>query len=229
MKKFMVMVALAAVVFNACGRDDSYSSSSYEQPVQEVQYEAEYKETEYKETEKVVKKSGTWMPDPASALGCSAEYYGTNTENNGVTYDFYIYDLTMTVEQMDHFAVVYGEALRDMGFKLERFNVEGARMAYRYSKNGETPAELVVFAAGSNGDAEDWRVVLSVPENMEFHAGQGAPGIVNGNTQCDGCHGTGNCGGCGGTGRVNYGAGYEECVNCDGDRICNICDGEGSY
>ena len=116
MKKFMVMVALAAVVFNACGRDDSYSSSSYEQPVQEVQYEAEYKETEYKETEKVVKKSGTWMPDPASALGCSAEYYGTNTENNGVTYDFYIYDLTMTVEQMDHFAVVYGEALRDMGF-----------------------------------------------------------------------------------------------------------------
>ena len=234
MKKFMVMVALAAVVFNACGRDDSYSSSSYEQPVQEVQYEAEYKETEYKETEKVVKKSGTWMPDPASALGCSAEYYGTNTENNGVTYDFYIYDLTMTVEQMDHFAVVYGEALRDMGFKLERFNVEGARMAYRYSKNGETPAELVVFAASdfeslSQGGAGGWRVVLAVPENMEFHAGQGAPGIVNGNSLCVGCNGTGYCEGCGGTGRVNYGAGYEECVNCDGDRICNICDGEGSY
>ena len=229
MKKAIVMVALAAMIFNRFGSDDNYSSSSYEQPVQEVTYEAAYEET--KES---AKKSGTWMPDPGPAMGCRAEYYGENTENNGVTYDFYIYDLKMTVDQMSHFAVVYSEALKDMGFKMERYNVENAQMAYRYSKNSETPAELAVFAASDfeslfQGGAGGWRVVLAVPENMEFHAGQGAPGIVNGNSLCDGCHGTGNCGGCGGTGRANYGDGYEECVVCDGGRICNICDGEGSY
>ena len=237
MKKAIVMVALAAMIFNRFGSDDNYSSSSYEQPVQEVQYEEPYeaKEAYYEEEQKVhYTEKRTWMPDPGPAMGCDAEYYGENTESNGVTYDFYIYDLEMTVDQMSHFVVVYSEALKDMGFKMERYNVEGAQMAYRYSKNSETPAELAVFAASDfeslfQGGAGGWRVVLAVPENMEFHAGQGAPGIVNGNSLCLGCNGTGYCEGCGGTGRVNYGDGYEECVVCDGDRICNICDGEGSY
>ena len=150
MKKFMVMAVLAAVVFNRFGGNDDYTSSSYEQPVQEVQYEEQYEaqETYYKEEQQVqYSEKRTWLPDPGPAMGCNAEYYGENTESNGVTYDFYVYDLKMTVDQMSHFVVVYSEALKDMGFKMERYNVENAQMAYRYSKNGETSAELAVFAA----------------------------------------------------------------------------------
>ncbi|MBQ2412735.1 MAG: hypothetical protein II313_04840, partial [Anaerotignum sp.] len=103
MKKAIVMVALAAMIFNRFGSDDNYSSSSYEQPVQEVQYEEPYeaKEAYYEEEQKVhYTEKRTWMPDPGPAMGCDAEYYGENTESNGVTYDFYIYDLEMTVDQM---------------------------------------------------------------------------------------------------------------------------------
>ena len=46
MKKAIVMVALAAMIFNRFGSDDNYSSSSYEQPVQEVQYEEPYEAKE---------------------------------------------------------------------------------------------------------------------------------------------------------------------------------------
>ena len=174
------------------------------------------------------------FPDPSNALGVSGEYVLTNTEDNGVTYDFYKYELDANYEQIAHFIVVYTEALKNIGFEAKSVKNGTALWYEKYSYNGGTAAELGIFSGGTfeeitGGEQCPWRIVISVPENMVFHSGRGTPGIRNGNTICVGCNGTGHCVGCLGNGRANYGSGYEDCIICGGSGICNICDGEGSY
>lgn len=178
----------------------------------------------------------TWYPDPCAALGGSGKFYMTQTESNGVTYDYYTYEFSATYEQVAHFIVVYTEAMKDLGFKATHSSLKEANsMWYElYSKDGGVAAEINVavtnYAAEiANGGTGSWIIVVAVPENMVYYPGNGAPGIVNGNTICVGCHGTGHCQGCGGTGLANYGDGYETCVICNGNGVCTVCDGTGSY
>ena len=174
-----------------------------------------------------------WLPDPGPALGVTAEYNSTKTENNGVTYDYYTYDLESDVDAMGHFVVAYTEALRNIGFTPKKLSLDNAMWYESYSKGGYT-AEMGVFVSGdeksiANGGTGGWRVVLAVPVEMTFRAGSGAPGLVGGNTRCIGCGGNGVCSGCGGLGTADYGSGRETCVLCDGSGICNRGDGAGSY
>lgn len=176
-----------------------------------------------------------WLPDPCTALRAEGQYVQTTTESNGVTYAYYTYDFRADYETVAHFIVVYTEALKAMGFTAKKLNQTANSVWYeQYNRTGCDGAELAVFvsadadkiAAGGEGG---WRVVLAVPACYTFLPGNGAPGIVNGNTRCVGCGGSGKCAGCGGTGRANYGDGYETCVLCDGNGVCTVCDGEGSY
>lgn len=182
--------------------------------------------------------NGPWLPDPCTALNVDGEYFTTNTENNGVTYDSYIYEFTADYEFVSHFIVTYTEALKNIGYsskKLTQTNNSVWYQQYTHDDYDDLPgAELAVFVSGdaktiAEGGESGWVVGLAVPRGYSFVLGNGAPGVVGGNTVCIGCGGTGNCAGCGGTGRANYGDGYETCVICDGNGVCNICDGEGSY
>ena len=174
-----------------------------------------------------------WLPDPGPALGVAAEYNSTKTESNGVTYDYYTYDLESDVDAMGHFIVVYTEALRNIGFTPKKLSLDNAMWYESYTKSGST-AELGVFVSTgaqsiANGGTGGWRVVLAVPAEMTFNVGSGAPGVVNGNTRCIGCGSNGVCAGCGGLGTADYGSGRETCVLCDGGGVCSLCDGAGSY
>ena len=174
-----------------------------------------------------------WLPDPGPALGVAAELYMTKMENNGVTYDYYTYDLEGDVDAMGHFIVAYTEALRNIGFTPKKLSLDNAMWYESYAKGGST-AEMGVFVSSdaksiANGGTGGWRVVLAVPLEMTFRASSGAPGLVGGNTRCIGCGGNGVCSGCGGLGTADYGSGREECVLCDGSGDCNLCDGAGSY
>ena len=181
------------------------------------------------------KNDGPWLPDPCTALNVDGEYNSTSTGDNGATYDFYTYDLTADYNAVAHFIVAYTEALKGMGYTSKKLKQTGQSVWYQQYTYGDIPgAEMAVFVSGdakviAEGGESGWQIVLAVPEGYSFVLGNGAPGIVNGNTVCVGCGGSGNCAGCGGTGRANYGDGYETCVICDGNGVCNVCDGEGSY
>ena len=176
-----------------------------------------------------------WLPDPCTALTVDGEYFRTNTENNGVTYDYYTYDFSADYDSVSDFIVTYTEALKDMGFDATRLNgAENAMWYEGYSYDDSDNAELGIFVTSgaeeiSNGGVGTWRIVLAVPACFTFTLGNGAPGVTNGNTVCVGCKGTGKCVGCGGTGRADYGDGYQTCIICNGTGDCNVCDGEGSY
>lgn len=182
--------------------------------------------------------AGPWLPDPCTALTVDGEYNTTSTEENGVTYDFYTYDFTADYEFVSHFIVTYTEALKNIGYTSKKLKQTGNSVwyqQYNYDDYDDVPgAELAVFVSGdakkiTGGGESGWRVVLAVPKGYSFILGNGAPGVVGGNTVCVGCGGTGNCASCGGLGRADYGDGYETCVICDGTGVCNICEGEGSY
>ncbi len=177
------------------------------------------------------------LPDPGSLLDVEGEYNTTDTDNDGVIYDYYTYDFSAKITTVSNFIVTYGEALKDMGFTVKSLNTTSSyNMKYMsYTKDGKR-AELAVFVGGSSDGSsidEDsvlvWRIVLCIPEGMSFTLGSSVPGTLNGDTKCVGCDGTGICSGCGGIGKSNYGDGYETCILCDGTGTCNICDGEGSY
>ena len=178
-------------------------------------------------------KDAVWLPDPGPALGVEAAYNQTNTEPNGVTYDYYTYDFENDADGVSHFIVTYTEALRNIGFTSKKLKLNNNAVYYQAFTKSEFTAELAVFAtdakAIAQGDAGSWRIVLAVPQGMTFTAGSGAPGLSGGNTICIACRGTGKCEGCGGTGRANYGSGTETCIICNGYCICNVCDGEGDY
>lgn len=174
-----------------------------------------------------------WLPDPGPALGVEGALNSTRTEENGVTYDYYTYDLECDMEAMSHFIVAYAEALRGIGFTAKRLTVDVAAWYQSFAKDGPA-AEMGVFVSSdaesiSSGGAGGWRVVLGVPVEMTFTVNSGAPGLVGGNTRCIGCGGSGKCSGCGGMGTADYGSGRESCVLCDGSGLCTLCDGAGSY
>jgi len=67
-----------------------------------------------------------WLPDPGPALGAEAVYFKTNTEPNGITYDYYIYDFKSDIDEMGHFIVAYTEALRSIGFEPKKLRLDNA-------------------------------------------------------------------------------------------------------
>ncbi|MCD8108851.1 MAG: hypothetical protein LUE14_01920 [Clostridiales bacterium] len=181
--------------------------------------------------------SGTYFPDPGTVLGVEGEFYMSEENDDGIMFEYYVYDFEATTSTVGSFMVTYGEAMKNLGFTIKNLTLSSSANMYnkRFEKNDEF-AELSVCVTSSSDDStvtEDtlisWRMVLAVPESMSFTLGGSVPGVVNGNTVCVGCGGTGNCSGCGGTGRANYGDGYETCILCNGTGICNVCDGAGSY
>ncbi|MGM9936951.1 MAG: hypothetical protein ACI38A_06370 [Candidatus Ornithomonoglobus sp.] len=164
-----------------------------------------------------------------------ASIHSRVTEDNGQTFSYYTYDYAASTKEMGSSIVTYGEALKDMGYTVKKISTSEDNEMYHqtYKKDGYT-AELAVFAANTNNasgqdDIVKWRVVLAVPEGINFFQGNGAPHVKGGKTECKACRGSGKCEGCGGNGRANYGNGSETCVICDGERICRVCDGEGYY
>lgn len=178
-------------------------------------------------------EDGPWLPDVNTAFGAEGEYYGENTEENGITYDFYYYDFEADAETVGNAIVAYTEALKELDYTAKKLKNSTAAWYESYTKDGYS-AELGIFVTGNgkeikNGGSGKWRAVLAIPKGMVFKAGSGAPGVRDGKIVCVGCNGSGKCSGCGGSGSANYGDGRETCVNCKGSGICNLCDGEGAY
>lgn len=172
---------------------------------------------------------GPRLPDVGPALGVKGALYSAEDG-----YHVYRYDTQMTLDGMSHIVMAYGEALRELGFSIQRQSAEGSLiflMSYT-CKTGK--AELGVFLTANakslaEGGKGDLAFVLAVPDSMDFTLGKGTTLLVEGGTRCVECGGTGKCRYCSGSGRANYGQGYETCIICDVSRICNVCDGEGQY
>lgn len=173
------------------------------------------------------------LPDIGPALGVDGRLYLTKEESNGV-YSYYWYDTQMTLDGLSHIVVAYGEALRELGFSIQRLSTQGSNLIFHMSYTCETGrAELGVFPTDSGkslveGDKGNLAFLLAVPATMDFTLGKGTSLLVEGGTRCIECGGTGNCRYCYG-GRADYGQGYEDCTICDGSGICNVCDGKGQY
>lgn len=231
-RKFITLVLSVIMLFcTACGNNmtDDYNPFPQDPSISEPPEDISAGTASLKDDVSI------WLPDPCTALNVDGEYNQTNTEDNGVTYDYYTYDFDADYDSVADFIVTYTEALKNMGFDAKKLNNLDNTVWYeKYSYNDSDGAELAIFVSSgaeeiSNGGIGTWRIVLAVPTCFIFILGNGAPGVVNGNTVCIGCKGNGKCAGCSGTGSADYGDGYETCIICGGTGICNICDGEGSY
>lgn len=177
---------------------------------------------------------GPRLPDIGPLLGVKGELYKTEEKPSGLIY-CYMYDTKMTLDELSSLLVDYGEAVRELGFSIQRLSTEGSSLIFLMNYSCETgDASLGVFPRGSGkslaeGGEGDLAFVLAVPASMDFTLGEGTSLLVEGGTRCIGCKGTGICSYCSGTGRYNYGNGYETCVTCDGSTICALCDGKGKY
>lgn len=177
---------------------------------------------------------GPRLPDIGPLLGVEGELYQTKEEPSGL-YDYYKYNTQMTLDQFTSLVVDYGEALRELGFSIQRLSTEGSRLIFLMAYTCETgDATLGVFPTDSGkslaeGGEGDLAFVLAVPDSMEFTLGEGTSLLAERGTRCIECNGSGSCRYCAGSGSCNYGNGYETCVVCDGSGICNVCDGEGKY
>lgn len=177
---------------------------------------------------------GPRLPDIGPLLGVEGELYQTKEEPSGL-YNYYMYNTQMTLDQFASLVVDYGEALRKLGFSIQRLSTEGSSLIFLMAYTCETgDATLGVFPTDSGkslaeGGEGDLAFVLAVPDSMEFTLGEGTSLLVERGTRCIECSGSGSCRYCAGSGSCNYGNGYETCVVCDGSGICNVCDGEGKY
>jgi len=173
------------------------------------------------------------LPDIGPVLGVEGKLHLTQEVSNDL-YSYYKYDTQMTLDGLSHIVMAYGEALRELGFSIQRLSTEGSNLIFHMSYTCETGrAELGVFPTDSGkslveGDKGGLSFLLAVPATMDFTLGKGTHLLVEGGTRCIECGGTGNCRYCSG-GSANYGQGYEKCIICDGSGICNVCDGKGEY
>lgn len=176
------------------------------------------------------KAAGPWLPDPCNLFGVDGSYAESHNIG-GVNYDYYIYMVNCTFDEICESAVDYNFCLMDLGYYVMDLDLEDYVIAANYSKeNACAEMAITVYDDGGYYNPDGiitWLVILAVSEDMHFQQGQETPGVVNGHRWCPGCEGSGKCQGCYGSGRCNYGAGYETCVVCDGARYCNICDGVG--
>ena len=181
-------------------------------------------EVDYQE----VKKLGPTVPDPKGVFDVDGELYLENVEDSGTTYDIYTYYFYMDMEQIADAVIDYGMYLADnYGFQVQKYNMDYALAYYGFFHDScNMPVELGLYieeegelASGGQGL---FQALLSVPDNFDFVPGS-YPSDMG---KCIDCGGSGRCPHCVG-GRSNYGAGYEDCVICDGTNICNICDGTG--
>ncbi len=177
---------------------------------------------------------GPHLPDIGPLLGVEGELHSSSEEKSGV-YHLYLYNVEMTLDELAEAVVDYGEAVRELGFSIQRLSTKGSSLIFLMGYTCEAgEASLGVYPTDSGkslaeGGKGNLAFALSVSESIDFTLGEGTDLLVEGGTRCIGCKGTGICSYCSGTGRYNYGNGYETCVTCDGSTICALCDGKGKY
>lgn len=175
-----------------------------------------------------VKKAGPTVPDPKGVFAVDGELYLENVEDSGATYDIYSYYFYMDMEQLADAVIDYGMYLADnYGFQVQKYNMDYALAYYGFFHDScDMPVELGLYIEEdgdlANGGQGLIQALLSVPDDFDFVPGS-YPSDMG---KCIDCGGSGRCPHCVG-GRSNYGAGYEDCVVCDGTNICNICGGTG--
>ena len=82
-------------------------------------------------------ESGPWVPDPCNVLGVEGEYYLTNTEPDGNTFDVYLYTIRGTTDDVARMAVAYGWVLQeDLGYTVKKVRYDNSPMSFDYTKNG---------------------------------------------------------------------------------------------
>ncbi|MCD7715854.1 MAG: hypothetical protein LUI39_05320 [Lachnospiraceae bacterium] len=177
-----------------------------------------------------------WFPDINTAFGAEGEYTLTATGEDGITYDAYTYNFDSTIEDISSGIVAYSESVKELGYDVSTLKCTGTQYrAMAYEIDG-LRVEFALYLSEYDGDGSldadevaSWKIILVVPQDLDFTLGCGASDVVDGQSVCAGCGGTGICSGCGGSGHIGLFLSRETCPNCNGNGICSVCEGEGSY
>lgn len=173
-----------------------------------------------------------WLPDPCNVFQIDGSYLQTETAY-GVTYDYYIYEPTMTMDQLSKATHSYITAIDDMGYQCQAFDMDGFICCYAFSYPGCPNAEMAVTIQDLDVYPDDpdapvpLIVLLAVPRELDFRLDEETPDIIGGTRACITCHGSTCCKYCHGSGRYYYGGKSDDCSPCRGTGTCSVCDGSG--